>query len=188
MDALPNPLHPALVHFPIVLILLGAGVSAVSVFLNRWHLPWCAAVLLGMGSIGAYVAAEAGEDAAEQAVELTDSLTPAAESLLHTHQRWAGRTETASLAAAALAVAAAALGGLLPPRNTGASAEPPPGGDTPDPRPKLACGLRALTALTALLACYFLLQTGHAGGRLVYDHGVGVRQFQGPGGIPAPLN
>jgi hypothetical protein len=38
MIPIPSPLHPAIVHFPIVLILLGA--VGVAVFIRRWHLPW----------------------------------------------------------------------------------------------------------------------------------------------------
>jgi hypothetical protein len=34
------------VHFPIVLLLLGAAVAVAGVFFNRWHLAWVAAGLL----------------------------------------------------------------------------------------------------------------------------------------------
>jgi hypothetical protein len=38
MVSLPDPLHPALVHFPIVLLLLGAAVAVLSALVNRGRL------------------------------------------------------------------------------------------------------------------------------------------------------
>jgi len=35
MFQLPDPLHPAIVHFPIVLLLIGAAGAVVSVFTER---------------------------------------------------------------------------------------------------------------------------------------------------------
>ncbi|MDD5198541.1 MAG: hypothetical protein PHC88_01955 [Terrimicrobiaceae bacterium] len=56
MFPLPNPLHPAIVHFPIVLILFGTVVAVTAVFLRRWFLPWVAADLLVCGAAGALAA------------------------------------------------------------------------------------------------------------------------------------
>ena len=36
---IPDPLHPAVVHFPIVLLLLGAPLAVVAVFVRRFNLP-----------------------------------------------------------------------------------------------------------------------------------------------------
>jgi len=35
MNFIPNPLHPAVVHFPIVLIVLGTALSVVAVFWRK---------------------------------------------------------------------------------------------------------------------------------------------------------
>ena len=67
MIPIPNPLHPAVVHFPIVLILFGAAVACAAVVVSRWHLPAIAAVLLGLGAIGAIVATVTGEQEYEMA-------------------------------------------------------------------------------------------------------------------------
>jgi len=53
---LPNPLHPAVVHFPIVLLLLGAVAALAAAFLPRGRLPLVAAVCLSMGAVGSVAA------------------------------------------------------------------------------------------------------------------------------------
>lgn len=176
MFTLPVPLHPVLVHFPIVLVLLGAAVSVVGVVINRWHLPWIAAALLALGTIGSFVAAETGEDAEG----LAGPLSPAADVLLEEHEEAAERTEAASAIAALLAVAAASCSAVLAWRKGGgngngivAKLQSLAGWGS---LPKLGLGLRAVAALAALTACYFIYETGHAGGKLVYEHGVGVKQ------------
>jgi uncharacterized membrane protein len=65
MFSIPNPLHPAIVHFPIVLLLIGAAVAMVSVFVSRWHLAWVAAALLGLGVVGSFFAVKTGDSAKE---------------------------------------------------------------------------------------------------------------------------
>ncbi len=148
MISIPNPLHPALVHFPIVLILVGTAVAAAAVFLRRWHLPWLAAGLLLAGAAGAMAAAWSGEEADEE----VGSLSPAAEQILEEHEEWGERTRNLAIAAGLLAVGAVAAGGY----------------------PKISRTLGILTAVAGLAASYAVAETGHYGGQLVYQHGVGV--------------
>ena len=61
MNLLPDPLHPAVVHFPIVLVLLGTVVGLVAVFWRKQHLSLLAAVALTLGALGAWAAVETGE-------------------------------------------------------------------------------------------------------------------------------
>jgi uncharacterized membrane protein len=179
MFTLPSPLHPAIVHFPIVLVLLGAAAAVAGCGLYRWNLPWIAAVLLTMGSIGAFVAAQTGEDAEDQA----GNLSAAADALLEKHEEAAERTEFSSAAAAILAIAAAGAGTFASRRKsreiTDASAVAATPGARRSPG-KAVLMLRAVAALASLTACWFVYQTGRAGGELVYDHGVGVKQLQSP--------
>lgn len=79
--ALPEPLHPAVVHFPIVLLLLAAPVAVVAVFGRSRCLPVIAAVLLGLGALGAVVAVQTGENESERVAE-----TPALEAVMEEHE------------------------------------------------------------------------------------------------------
>jgi uncharacterized membrane protein len=60
MFSLPSPLHPALVHFPIALILFGAVVAVAAVFIGRRVLPPLSAGLLAAAALGAVAAAWTG--------------------------------------------------------------------------------------------------------------------------------
>ncbi|MCX6877704.1 MAG: hypothetical protein NTW21_28420 [Verrucomicrobia bacterium] len=153
MIPLPNPLHPAIVHFPIVLILIGALVAVVAMVLRRWHLPWLAAVLLITGAAGAFAAARTGSQQAEMVGEISES----AETLLDQHEEWGERTRTIAVAAAILALVSASLARF----------------------PKVARSLSVATALVAGAAAYAVAETGHLGGRLVYKHGVGINTAAG---------
>lgn len=177
MFILPEPLHPAVVHFPIVLILIGAAVACAAVFLPRWHLPWIAAVLLGLGGIGAYVAVQTGDEEEE----MVGKLPPVAKQLLDAHEDWADRTQVVAGIAAALALASAGLGTVIARRARRESTRPAPAPDSASSTRSgttrlsiIAIGARATAAVVALVACFFIYQTAHRGGELVYNHGVGV--------------
>jgi uncharacterized membrane protein len=145
--SLPNPLHPALVHFPIVLLLLGAAVAVPAALFARWKLPLLAAILLSLGTVGTIVARQTGEEEGERIGE-----TPASEQILDQHEKWAERTQVVAIVAAVLAI-----GVLFTSRWS-----------------MVASGLGAATALAALVATWCVAETGHYGGQLVYRHGAGV--------------
>ncbi len=150
---IPNPLHPALVHFPIALILLGTLVAIAAIILRRWHLPAIAAGLLICGAAGAVAAAWSGG----QAVEMVGELSPAANEVLEFHEEWGERARTISIIAAVLATAAAATVRIR----------------------ILSMSLTVVTALVALGAALCVASAGHFGGQLVYKHGVGVNVAAG---------
>jgi uncharacterized membrane protein len=150
MRLLPDPLHPAAVHFPIVLVLLGAAVAVAALAWPRGQLPRWAAVLLVLGAAGAGIAYWSGE----QGKELVGLLSPAAESLLDQHEDSAKFTLIAAIAAALLSVT-----GLVATR-----------------RPALAKTLRIATAAAGLTAAALVGLTGHRGGMMVYHHAVGVER------------
>lgn len=154
MIPFPNPLHPAIVHFPIALILLGTFVAVLSVLVRRWHLPLFAAILLSLGALGALVAVATGENDEEK----VEHAVPSAESVLEDHEEWGERARNAAIVAALLAVAAATI------------ARRPVGGRV----------LSVLAAGAALVASYCVAEAGHFGGELVYRHGGGVMTETAP--------
>lgn len=148
MNLIPDPLHPAVVHFPIVLILLGTLVSIVAVFWRKGFVPAFAAALLTVGAVGAWVAVETGESDGG----LVEDTTPAVEQLVEAHEDWAKRTLTVAIITAVIAIGAAALFRF----------------------PRVARGVGVAAALAAGIASWSVYETGHRGGALVYRHGVGV--------------
>ena len=79
-----NPLYPSIVHFPIVLLLLGTPLAVMAVFIRKWHLPFIAMIVLGMGCAGAVMAAWIGQKDAELAGELAIK----GEVILDRHEEW----------------------------------------------------------------------------------------------------
>jgi uncharacterized membrane protein len=152
---LPNPLHPALVHFPIVLILLGTLVALVAIFVRRWHLAWIAAGLLAFGAIGAVAAVWTGNSEKEVVGEMNAS----ADQALDQHEEWGERTRNAAIVAALLAIGAAVVVRRLP--NAARTAS-------------------VIAACAALGASFCVAVTGHYGGQLVYKHGAGINTAAGP--------
>jgi uncharacterized membrane protein len=148
MNLIPDPLHPAVVHFPIVLILLGAAAAIVAAFWRGGHLPRFAAVLLALGALGTWVAVETGESSGG----LLETGSPQMETLVDAHQTWAKRTFAVSILAAVAAVASALAGRW----------------------PRLARGVAVVAAVASAAAAYAVYQTGHRGGALVYRHAAGV--------------
>lgn len=148
MNVLPDPLHPAIVHFPVVLILFGALGAVIAVFWRKHDVPLLAGLLLGCGALGAWVALETGQSDGG----LLETLSPQAEALLESHENWAERTLVLSAVAAAAALGAAGLVRF----------------------PRTARVLAIAAALTAVIASYAVYETGHRGGALVFRHSAGV--------------
>ncbi len=153
MIPMPSPIHPAIVHLPIVLILIGTMVAVAAVFVRRWHLPWLAAGLLLTGAAGAVAATWTGGN--EQ--EIVGNISEQAEQILDQHEEWAERTRNVSILAALLAIGAAGVSRFPVTRKT----------------------LAVAAALVALSASYCVAATGHYGGQLVYKHGVGINTAAG---------
>lgn len=148
MPAIPDPLHPAIIHFPVVLILLGTFVAVAAVFWRKNHVPILAAAMLTFGALGAWVAVETGKSDGG----LVENLSPQGEALLDAHENWGKRTLTMAAFAAAAAIASLALFRFQ----------------------RLARAAAVVAALVAGAASYGVYETGHRGGALVFRHGAGV--------------
>lgn len=166
MLALPDPLHPAVVHLPIALaVLMPALALLAALAIRSGSVPpraWAAVVLLQAALAGSgWLALETGEEQEERVEEIV------AERHIEEHEEQAERFQWA--AGVALVVVGA---GLLP----GAA-----GG--------LARGVAVLAALVVLVAG---VQVGHSGGELVYRYGAASAYTQdaaagGPGEHPREL-
>jgi uncharacterized membrane protein len=144
---LPNPLHPAVVHFPIVLVVLlpiFVGVALFSIYRGAaprraWSVPLAIAALAALVAATTFAALRTGEGE-EDRVEAVVS-----EAAIHEHEEAAERLLVLSGVLLLIAVAGLSRGTL------GSSA-------------------RALTAIGSLGLVIVAVQVGAAGGELVYRH------------------
>jgi uncharacterized membrane protein len=162
MFEIPDPLHPAIVHFPIVLIFLGTLLSFLTVFTRRGALPQFAAVILILAAGAAQVAVNTGGDQADEVIRRM----PDAKPLVLIHAEWGERTRTTAVIAAISAVIALAFYRLA----------------------KFRRVLALITTVAAAGACYCTYEAAKHGGAMVYHHGVGMQILpngSGSGAAPA---
>lgn len=148
MFHLPDPLHPALVHFPIVLLILGCIGAVVAIFTDRWNLRKWIAIFLAVGAIGTFASVWTGD----QAKETTGLLSETAENLLDQHAELAHQARNLAVAAAIFGLISAFV------RLKGVFRYGPP----------------LATAVMSMICVWYIVQTGHLGGKMVYQHGVGT--------------
>jgi len=156
---LPNPLHPAVVHFPIVLAFLlplfaiGAlvAIRKGSRPLRAWSLPLAVGAALTLSS---WIAVETGEDQDERVERVV------AEQPLETHEERAGAFLT--LSGVLLLVSAT---GLV--------------------RGVVGRAGRITATVGAVALVVAAAQVGHSGGELVYRHGAASAYVTDPGSASA---
>lgn len=149
-----DALHPLIIHFPIVLLLMGPLFVLISAILRPpkgrpYMIAALIVILLGTGSL--FVATETGEAAAE----LAERGGPV-DAVLSAHQKLATETEIVFSALAVILVAMAVLPRISPSRETRISTTFMP------------IAFLILYSVGLLL----LVNTAHAGGRLVHEFGV----------------
>lgn len=160
LSSLPN-LHPALVHFPIVLLLLGGGLDIVSLLVRRC--ASCRSFAGGvyiLGGVAAWVVFYSGRMAADG----LGIIPPQAQSALSEHADMAWWVVAAGTVVALARIVEFA--GFLPSRITG-------GGPW-----------RGLNLVAGLVAIALVSLTADRGGSLVYQHGLAVAR---PASNPAEV-
>ena len=142
---IPNPLHPVIVHFPIVFAVILPVAAIVALWLLRrrpqsrvlWALPVLLAVGLAVSSFFAVRTGEAQEDRVEEVV---------GERVMHGHEEAGERMLLFSAIVAGLALVGLAGGSL-------------------------GVAGRYLTTAGAVGIALAGYQVGRSGGELVYEHG-----------------
>lgn len=153
---MPDPLHPAAVHFPIVFAFLAPIVAAMLLWaIQSGRAPrraWLGVVALQVVVLGSgWLAAEAGEGEEERVEEVV------AHDTIHEHEEAAERF----IGIAALTLLISAAGGL--------------GG-------QVGAVARGLTVAAAVAVAAAVGAAGHSGGELVYRHGAASAYTQGASG------
>lgn len=159
MFEVPDPLHPAVVHFPIVLIFLGTLISILTIFTRRGALPQFAAVILILAAGSAQFAVFTGDNQVDDVV----GRMPDARLLIRDHTEWGERMRDRAAIAAAVSVVA-----LVFYRARG-----------------FRRFLALATAIMAGYASYCAVEAAQLGGAMVYHHGVGTPTWTGPSPAPA---
>lgn len=142
-------LHPQVVHFTIVLTIIGALFRVLSLLGRPAWLNPAAATLLLMAALSGYVSSRSGT-AAHGPVERV----PGARSAVQEHEEWGERTRNALFVLAAIELVGLAM----------------------QNRPQMRI-VRMVAAAGAVICVAFVYEAGEHGGKLVYSYagGVGIR-------------
>lgn len=157
-----DALHPLVVHFPIALLLIAPLFVALGLFLPKAkakHTIFAGFALVVIGTAFLFVTTETGDAAADQVHK-----SPVVSSLLHEHEELAETTEIAFGTLLAL-LAALIFGPRLLKRELTIRTS--------------RIGL-SVFLLAYIGGALLLVNTAHAGGRLVHEFGVTARNTRAP--------
>lgn len=161
---MPHPLHPAVVHFPLVLSVLFPFVAAVALYASRrpgaGRGPWIGLAAMALLLVGsAWLAIETGQQQ-EEVVERVVS-----EALIHGHEEAAE-----GLMVGSIVLLGVILAGFLPGR--------------------WGKGARWASIVGGVVVLGLAVRVGGLGGALVYEHGAASAYVDAPsaGVPPAPDN
>ena len=160
MFEIPNPLHPAIVHFPIVLTFLGTLLALVSIITRRLWLPLYVAVVLVLAALGAQFAVITGDSQDP----LFSTLSSEQKELVEEHSNWGENGRTTLIVAAVLSLIAFGLHRFGTSRRV----------------------VAGLTTLAGCVACFFVLRAAQLGGHLVFQHRIGTQSSPTSETSPSP--
>jgi len=155
---LPDPLHPAIVHMPIVLaILVPVFVIGVMVAIKRGVPPqkaWRLIVaLLAVFAVSTVVAVKTGSDEEEVVEEVVDH------DIIHEHEEAGELLRNLTLLTFALSLVGLAGG-------------------------KVGAAFRGVSSGMVFVLAVQGYRVGDSGGELVYDHGAANAYIEAPAGVP----
>lgn len=147
-------LHPQVVHFVIALLILGVLARVISLFPlgpRSTFISAMAATLIFLGTGASVVAVQSGLDAHERVESI-----PGVRAAVDVHEDYGKDTRNIFLVVSVLEIGVLAFVAR---------------------KPKLATGLRVISALVGIFGVVTLVEAGEHGGDLVYSYagGVGVR-------------
>jgi uncharacterized membrane protein len=151
MEFIAN-LHPAVIHFPIVLFVVYCVLEIVSLFYRKELLFNSATILLGAGIFFSVLAVLTGNQEHELLKSALKNKMPAVRDIINYHEQYATITLWYFISLFAL------RGYLII-------------------KKKISTYPKIIFALLALIGIYFVYQTGKFGGSLVFDFGVGTQLF-----------
>lgn len=140
---IPNPAHPAVIHFPIVFIIIGTLVAICSLFFMKDLLTKFAVTIYIIAAIFTYFAEETGGEAYSD----LEAAYPEAVPMLHHHADLAGITLKFTAAAAFIGLLALFLKKV---------------------KPKLFSLTKIIFVALTIASLYFIYQTSMYGGEMIY--------------------
>ena len=143
---IPDPFHPAVVHYPIVLTLFGTVLAVGALLPRRFGLSFWTFLLFVLATAGTQYAVVTGQQ------QHFPQANPAVHAAVRDHAEWGEQTRTFDLITTVAALVSLAVVRVRRARRLFAS----------------------VTVGCAVLTSYNVLKTAENGGKLVYDLGVGV--------------
>ena len=137
--------HPQVVHFPIALLIVALLFEIISYFWKKESFTLTSLILMILGTIGAFIAMQTGELAADLAKKITGI-----GSTLHEHEEMA---ELVFYLYLAITIIKAVLMRLK----------------------KDILPWRIFILVGMIIGTFFIFRVGHYGGQLVYEWGAGVK-------------